>query len=458
MQKLEINAQRALTDKLYFANKFLGFTPREDQKSVLLDQADRKLVRAGRRWGKDTMIICGDVIPCMFTIPNFKIGMFGPGWEEIDSVMEILHEWVDDSPLLSSIKRPYNKREIKLTNGSSLIARVASPTSRGKRGRGFDLLVWVEAPFIADKVVASIRATRLIGSAREWVSGTPFGHNHFYRSESSGIYKCWHYTSYDNPLIKKKEIDKEKELMTDLEFKQEYMAEYIDDSTAPFPHELVEKYYSGKNLSLITDPEIDKDTGLVKNYYGGLDLGRRRDKSVLYVIEHIQPNLYIKYIWECNYDPKDPRFWDKVINHACFICKHFQLKSLWIDQSGIGDKPVADIKNFIRDNNIQTQIVGIDFSYAVRNKWEGLINSLCLRFERYQIHGPFIRELVRQLGSIRFDAKLKRFASYGKSPDHVVSLALASASVPSTDIYSFYSKGNLAGDPGDKTMQAKSYP
>lgn len=456
-EPVQIDAARAKTDKLYFCKSFMNFVPRDNQKDMLLHPATRKLIRAGRRWGKDTIIMIGDAMHHLYTIPKAKIGMYGPGWEEIDAVMEIVHEWIDDTPLFKSVCKPYNKRDLKLTNGSRLIGRVAALTSRGKRGRGFTMLIWIEAAFIPEKVIASIRATRLIGSAPEWMSSTPCGHNHFYKSEQSGVYQCWHRSSYDNPLIDPKELEREKLLMSDLEFRQEIMAEYVSDATAPFPLKLVEEAYGDKQMKLIIKPEFGKD-GVIRGYYAGLDLGRRRDKAVLYIIEPQGDDIFLRYVWEFNYDPKDPRFWDKVLSHTQYVCTQFRVIDLWVDQTGIGDKPCADLKNYFADTKIPVRVTGIDFSYAVKNKWEGLINSLCLRFERYQIHMPFIKELVTQLGSIRFESTSRRFMTYGKSPDHVVALSLACSAVPRARTSFFYSRANREVHDANKTEQAVSYP
>lgn len=63
---------------------------------------------------------------------------------------------------------------------------------------------------------------------------TPKGYNHFYElyqfgntgGSSDNNYKSWRFTSYDNPYIKKEEIDHAKQELTEDTFAQEYMADF----------------------------------------------------------------------------------------------------------------------------------------------------------------------------------------------------------------------------------------
>lgn len=61
--------------------------------------------------------------------------------------------------------------------------------------------------------------------------GTPKGYNHFYElfnlgQRQTGDFKSWRFTSYDNPTIKKEEIDKKRDEMLEDVFMQECMADF----------------------------------------------------------------------------------------------------------------------------------------------------------------------------------------------------------------------------------------
>jgi len=62
--------------------------------------------------------------------------------------------------------------------------------------------------------------------------GTPLGRNHFYelyKSAETGFdpdFEAWHYTSYDNPYIKRSVIERAKISMSSNNFHQEYLASF----------------------------------------------------------------------------------------------------------------------------------------------------------------------------------------------------------------------------------------
>lgn len=439
-----VDLYKAKTDEVYFMEKILRLNLFSKQKKVVLDESRRKLLRCGRRWAKSWL----SAAHCIYlaTKPNYKIGVFGPGWDEVSIFMDWIREHIYGTSVEGSVI--LNQKFLMVfSSRARIIGRVAAKSSKGKRGRGFNHLAVDEAAHIPDQDMAVLRPSTLDLQATEWLTTTPSGHNHVYRAEESGEYKVFHYTTYDNPLIKKEDIDKERKLMSEIEFRQEIMAEYLDDSYQPIPHALIEKAINN-DLKFIDSPE----EGHI--YVAGLDLGRKRDRSVFIILDCLKNSqVRIVHIKEFNIDPKDPKFWIKVLDHAEFLCDHFQITKLLVDSTAIGDKPVLDLKLNFTEKGINTRIEGVNFSYAVKNKWEGMINQLCLKFERFQIHFPFHMELVKQLKSIRFDAKSRLFTNVGRSPDIVMALSLGLRALPSGQAL-FYSKGNRMGsaprNPGKK--------
>lgn len=76
-----------------------------------------------------------------------------------------------------------------------------------------------------------LRPTLTDFSAPALFISTPKGFNHFHDlyqagCETSGLYKSWRFTSYDNPYIPRVEIDNAKKELTEDTFYQEYMADF----------------------------------------------------------------------------------------------------------------------------------------------------------------------------------------------------------------------------------------
>jgi hypothetical protein len=426
-KKYSLSIEKCKKDPVYFAVKILKFYPTVIQKKILQDKSNRILIAAGRRWGK-TMLMAVYTIWFVYTHANVTAACFAPSWEQSKIFMDEIRKHIEKPPLNQSI-RISKKFDIELTNGSRILARTASRTAKGIRGRGVDLLDVEEAAFIPDELMAAIRPTRLDKKAKEFQVSTPLGHNHFWKSfQAKDVYSIYHLKTQDNPFISKKELKQEKKLMSSIEFKQEYEAEFIDDKFSVFNQKLIDLAIE-PSLKFISQGEPDHV------YQMGVDLGRKQDASVVMIVEKVNNVLIIRHIKEFINDGST-KFWTKVLDHIEYLCKAFNVANVCIDQSGVGDKPTLDLQNQFADNNIPTRVQGIVFTYGTKNSWEGLVNTLLIQFERELIKSPFNEKLIRQLKNIRFEisqAGNRRFVSVGSSPDFVMALALAIKAVPSFD-------------------------
>jgi len=453
--QIQEDYNRAKTDIAFFMRKFLNFTPRDDQMkpiSALKDGAKRILIRKGRRWG-GTKLCSAIAITLAAQMPGLRVGIFSPGWDETEVFMDQVNDHLEKSTIQASLDVD-DKMKKKFTNGSFILGRVLSKTAQGKRGRGYDLTIFTEGGWIADDEMHIARLSKLDNpNAIEILESSPNGMNHMWRAENDPDYVSFHFKTLDNPLVSKKEYEKEKRLMTALQIKQELEAEYIDDSTAPFPQALIDEATKTSKFERYWTHCEDR-TGV---YVAGLDLGRKRDKSELYVwkVER-KGNLQGVYRKKFTYNPEDPRFWSKIIDHTEYVCKDFKMIKLLVDCTGLGDKVTIDMKNQFAEHQVNTRIEGFNFTYASKNKWEGLINQFSLKFERYKIHMPFDLEFIKQLKSVRFNSEKSLYESIGKSPDILMAAALGAMAAPETTNF-IYSKANSPDQSTGEKVVARSY-
>lgn len=449
--------KRSKTDMAFFMEEFLKFTPREDQLPIirtLEEGAKRVLLDKGRRWGGSKLCSAIAISRCAQKA-GLKCGIFAPGEDELTVFFELLDEHLKRSVCESSIEKD-DKHYKKFSNGSFILGRILSPLAKGKRGRGYDLLIFTEAAFIMDDQLHVVRLGKLDHpGAVEILESSPNGLNHFWQSYNDPDFVSFKLPTALNPLVKKKELQKERDKMTSIQAAQELDAEFIDDSTAPFPQALIDEALKSSKLDKYWLHCEDRTA----TYVAGLDLGRKRDRSVMVILKVLpKGHLQAVHIKEFTYNPDDPRFWSKVIDHSEYLSKEYRIQNLFVDCTGLGDKVVIDMKNQFASHEVHTRITGVNFTYASKNKWEGLVNQLSLKFERYLIHFPFHLAFIRQLKSIRFNSQKALYEAIGKSPDIVMAAALAVKAAPEGTFF-FYSKANKqkASDSPQKTL-ARSYP
>ena len=198
------------------------------QKQIADDTHRFRIVCAGRRWGKSVL---AQLITLQWAVssvglyyivsPTYRQGK-SIHWRGINQI--IPPQWV--------LKKNEVELSITIKNGSVLELKGAeNPDAlRGVKLRGLVIdeiasirnweWLWSEV----------LRPTLTDYSAPALFISTPKGFNHFYdiyqRGLSDNSYKSWKFTSYDNPYIKKEEIDNAREELTEETFQQEYMADF----------------------------------------------------------------------------------------------------------------------------------------------------------------------------------------------------------------------------------------
>jgi hypothetical protein len=198
----------------------------EKQWEVAEDKHRFRTVCAGRRWGKSILseLVClkwatQSIGLYWIVSPTYKQSK-QIHWRQLQQI--IPKEWI--------AKKNEVELSITLKNGSIIELKGAeNPDAlRGVKLRG---LVIDEIASIHNwewlwKEV--LRQTLVDYQAPALFISTPKGFNHFYDLFTYlGVdYKSWKFTSYDNPYIKKEEIDAARKDLTIDQFSQEYLAEF----------------------------------------------------------------------------------------------------------------------------------------------------------------------------------------------------------------------------------------
>jgi hypothetical protein len=93
--------------------------------------------------------------------------------------------------------------------------------------------------------------------------------------------QAFHFTSFDNPLANHEEIMRQKQVISDAAFRQEYLAEFITPEGAVFPD--VEKSLKYYEFPLLFDPSGED---YLADYHIGIDWGRENDRTAICVFKH----------------------------------------------------------------------------------------------------------------------------------------------------------------------------
>ncbi len=259
------------------------------------------VLNIGRQFGK-TMLAMNQTYYWAFNQNNIQCAWVSPIYKQCKKVFDEMVKAFEGTGLIQS-----NATDliIKTKNGST-IQFFSAERYDNIRGFTFDYLVCDEFAFMSEQAWTEVlRATVLVKGKKVLLISTPKGKNHFYNLFNlDGLnpqYKSFKMTSYDG-LALADEIDGARFTLPENVFKQEYLAEFVDNGSGVF-----------KQLPINDTP---KDTG---RYYAGIDLGRADDYTVLTIINDLGQMVHCER-WRHN-------TWQSIVNELVKKLKAFKCKT-----------------------------------------------------------------------------------------------------------------------------------
>ena len=211
--------------------------PHPAQQQVLSSPARFRVLMCGRRFGKsvvakmEALMACSEGKRVAYITPTFLLARTFYG--ELDKVLP-----PSVSRNASDLIFEFNGGQIRFFTGENLDRM---------RGVAFHLAVIDEASFIPkleDGWLNAIRPTLTDYKGRAIFLSTPRGKNFFYSLYLRGAngepdWAGFKFTTYDNPHIDPTEIDAARDMLPEVAFRQEYMADPSDNSANPFGIQMI---------------------------------------------------------------------------------------------------------------------------------------------------------------------------------------------------------------------------
>lgn len=353
----------------------------------------------GRQFGK-SMLAENQNFYWLINDQGCKAAWVSPIYKQAKKVFDEMVNAFAGTGLIKS-----NASDLIITIGKSTLQFFSSERYDNLRGFTFDYLTCDEFAFMEEQAWTEVlRATVLVKGKKVLLISTPKGKNHFYRifnlEKDNNQYKSFSMSSYDNPLIDPREIDDAKDTLPDHIFRQEYLAEFIDDGGTVFRFikEAIKK--SEANTTL----------------YAGVDLGRANDYTVLTIINERNEEVFCKR-WR--HMP-----WATIINEVSNELNIYKPKA-FIESNGAQDAICEAIQDKITYGKSRVQpfhtsenskiLIIEDLIVAFENKQVGIIG------EDFQLHEleAFTYEYNQKSRKIRYSAPV------GLHDDYVMSRAMA---------------------------------
>lgn len=301
------------------------------QKKVLFDsKAKKKVIAKGRRWGLTRGYAHRAI--------EYLYDGVGPGlW--VDTVNSNIERYVERYlyPVLNKIPSKYwrwrsNRKELDLF-GQKLDMRSADRPELIE-GFAYKFIMLNEAGIILRNDYLynnTILPMTIDFNPDFYVGGTPKGKGLFHQlatkaqDAANGKWQFFHFTSYDNPYMDRKEIDGLAAELPEAVRRQEIYAEFLEDVSAVFMK--LEACAHARTAEPVFE----------KRYFLGVDLARLQDYTVLSVMDSDGNQVYMDRFKEID--------WKLQRERVRFVSEKYNKAQIWVDATGVGDPIYEDLVN-----------------------------------------------------------------------------------------------------------------
>ena len=382
-----------------------GYKPHLKQKeihnSIINEGYKYYILNIGRQFGK-TMLGINQMLYWAINHKGCNIAWVTPIYKQSKKVFDEMEKVTKSSGLFE-----YNRSDLTISGFNSQIQFFSGERPDNIRGNTFDYLIVDEMAFTRPELWSEVlSATVLVKGKKVIFISTPKGKNHFYQlslqPNYDNRYKYFHYSSYDNPMIDAEDLEERKRSLPKHIFEQEYLAKFIDNASGLF-----------KNV----DSCVIKTAERTQKLFGGLDIGRADDYTVLTILNKNYQMVYVQR-WR-------QQEWSKIIDEVATKIREYNAE-IFVEVNNQGDVFFEMLQNKVY-NNVQPYVT----TTATKPI---MIEDLAVHFENKDIGILNENWLVDELNAFTYiyNEKTRRVqygAPQGVHDDGVMSLALAVQSI-----------------------------
>ena len=390
------------------------------QQKVLELGGRFRTINCGRRFGKTVegvIELCEAAVKChphMQGKEYDRVAWFAPNHKYSREPWEMVHQYLASVIVQSNS----NDKFVRLVNGVRMdFWSLDDPDSA--RGFQYGFAVVDEAAKVAKLEQAlqyTILPTLLIPQGHLLLLSTPRGRDYWYylcnRHHEDPNWSHMVAATGDNPYVNPDDIEGMKRDMTPRAFKQEVMAEFLDNSGGVF-----------RGIEECIVKGMTSEPPMVGNrYYMGVDLGRVEDYTVIVILDENLKQVYHERIKDLD--------WNLILERIVSVQRDYNAECHF-DATGLG-QPVNDVLARMGAHKLRPFVI------THKSKME-LITNLALKLSNAEISLQDIKVQTDELEAFEYfvtpSGNVTARAASGHD-DCVIALALAAW--PKRTVYDVY--------------------
>ncbi len=390
----------------------LAYSPHPGQIQVHSSKAPRRIVACGVRWGKSVCAAMEALAAAMEPRPRSIGWVCAPTYDLADKIFREIVVVVAQHLRHRIVSLKDNDKRLVLRNmagGLSEIRGKSADNPVSLLGEGLDWLIVDEAARLRPQIWEGYLTQRLLDK-RGWalLISTPRGkgwlHEAFRRGQGRDPdFESWNAPSWQNPHLDRELIEAERSRLPERVFRQEYGGEFLEGSGQVFRN--VRECATGS----FQDPEPEA------TYYGGLDLAKVADFSVLVIMNSKREVVHFDRFHRLD--------WSLQVARIKIALERYNEARVFVDSTGAGE-PVFE-------SLVRAGVSAEGYPFSQKSK-AALIDNLSIMLEQRRIVLPCpgrCPELIDELEAFEFSVlesgSVKTGAPSGMHDDCVIGLALA---------------------------------
>jgi phage FluMu gp28-like protein len=252
---------------------------------------------------------------------------------------------------------------ITLMNGSTINMKSAENLD-GLRGFTLDWVIIDEAAYCSEEVWKIIQPELAIRKGRAWIISSPWTKGwlfDLYRMEEIDPkrYKSYHFISTDSPFYDQEEAESYRQTHTELEYRTELMAEFLDGGAV----------FNNLERIMVSTPS-EPIPG--HSYIAGSDIASANDFTVIKIFDVADRR-------EVHHVRLGDRSWSSIKTTIYMTCMRYNRATLFIDQTGVGASVVEDLRQMTRgyeSSSAQGYLNIVPFIFTSKSKPELMANYM----------------------------------------------------------------------------------
>jgi hypothetical protein len=321
------------------------YCPHPGQRKVHDCQARFRVLACGARWGKDRCTV-NELFRQVVTMASepHRDGLIPRvlAWYVAPSFPMARQMWAELKYFIPASLRNVREAEKAIEMPGGIVIEVKSADNPNALvARGLDFVAVTESAMVSEEAWEMALRPRLASPGRgpggqgglALLNGTPKGRNWFWRAWMRGQdplvpeWRSWQWRTEDNPHIRPEEIEAARRDMPDRWFRQEFLAEFLDDAGGVF---------RGVRRLLVAVDSWPPQRVTGRRYVVGVDWARHYDWTVVVVLDVTDPQRWVLV----DFDRFNGLDYQVQLGRLKVILERWRPSRVVVEQNSIGD-PLA---------------------------------------------------------------------------------------------------------------------